>query len=156
MESLSSKQIELYTDGACSGNPGPGGWGCVLIANCRKRRLSGYATHTTNNKMELMAVICGLECLRKPSRVHIVTDSKYIHNAFSHHWVQKWQKNNWITATKEPVKNKELWLLLIDLEKKHNVSWEWVKGHAGHEYNAMCDELARTAIKTKKGIDEYF
>ena len=103
-----------------------------------------------------MAVISGLQCLKKASHVHIVTDSKYIHDAFSLHWIDKWQKNNWITATKEPVKNKELWLTLIELEKKHTISWEWVKGHSGHEYNEMCDTLARQAIKNKEGVDEYF
>lgn len=155
-ESSLHEQIELYTDGACSGNPGPGGWGCVLISNQRKRRLSGYASHTTNNKMELMAVIAGLNCLRKSFSVRIVTDSKYIHNAFSHHWIENWQKNNWKTATKEPVKNKELWQSLIELEQKHTISWEWVKGHSGHEYNEMCDEIAKQAIKNRHGIDEYF
>lgn len=156
MNSSLLKQIELYTDGACSGNPGPGGWGCVLISQNRKRRVSGYAPHSTNNKMELTAVIAGLQCLKKPSSVKIVTDSKYIHDAFSKGWITKWQKNNWITATKEPVKNKELWAELINLEKKHTVAWEWVKGHSGDEFNDMCDELARMAIKNKGGIDEYF
>lgn len=157
MKSSSINQIYLYTDGACSGNPGPGGWGSILAApNGRRRKISGYSAHTTNNKMELMAVIEGLKCLTKPSIVHIVTDSKYIHDAFSHSWISKWTQNNWKTATKEPVKNKDLWLLLIELEKKHTISWEWVKGHSGHEYNEMCDELARNAIKQKEGIDEYF
>jgi len=157
MKPSSSKQIYLYTDGACSGNPGPGGWGAILIApQKRKRRLSGFSPYSTNNKMELTAVIQGLKCLTKTSNVHIVTDSKYIHNAFSLNWISRWQTNNWISATKEPVKNKDLWLNLIELEQRHIISWEWVKGHSGHTYNEMCDELARSAIKQKEGIDEYF
>lgn len=157
MKSSSTNQIYLYTDGACSGNPGPGGWGSILLSpHGRKRQISGYSPYTTNNKMELTAVIEGLKRLKKRSQVHIVTDSKYIHDAFSRDWILRWQKNNWLTATKEPVKNKELWLSLLELKQKHNITWEWVKGHSGHEYNELCDELARKAIKNKDGVDEYF
>ncbi len=156
MKSPSLNQIYLYTDGACSGNPGPGGWGSILIApNGRKRKISGYSSHSTNNKMEMTAVIEGLNRLTKPSKVHIITDSKYIHDAFSLNWLARWQTNNWTTATKKPVKNKELWMSLVKLEKQHTITWEWVKGHSGNEYNELCDELARNAIIHKEGIDEY-
>lgn len=155
MKSSSTNTIYLYTDGACSGNPGPGGWASILTFNDRHLKISGYSAQTTNNKMELTAVIEGLKRLKKPSHVHIVTDSKYIHNAFSLNWITRWQHNNWKTVTKEPVKNKELWLVLLEFSQKHNISWEWVKGHAGHKYNELCDEMARNAIKNKSGIEEY-
>ncbi|WWW13248.1 ribonuclease HI [Spirobacillus cienkowskii] len=148
--------VTLYSDGACSGNPGPGGWACVLIYNNQKRRISGYEKHTTNNKMELMGVIRGLESLTRPMPVLIITDSQYVKNAFTAGWLENWQKNGWKTKSGSPVKNQELWLQLCLLQRKHSLSWQWVKGHSGDLYNEMCDELARTAILTQKGVDEKF
>ena len=146
--------VSLYTDGACSGNPGPGGWACILISGSHKRKLSGYNANTTNNKMELTAVIRGLECLTKPVSVLIITDSQYVKNAFTEGWLKNWQNNGWKTKSGSPVKNQELWQLLQGLSRKHNLTWEWVKGHSGHGYNEECDSLARAAIKNKHGTDE--
>lgn len=149
----SSVSVTLYTDGACSGNPGPGGWGCILIYGDNKRKLSGYENNTTNNRMELTAVIKGLECLTRPTNLKIITDSQYVKNAFTAGWLENWKKNNWQTSTKEPVKNKDLWLTLSTLLQHHHVSWEWVKGHSGNIYNDICDTIAREAIRHKVGID---
>lgn len=151
-----SSNVTLYTDGACSGNPGPGGWGCVLLYGEHKRKLSGFENDTTNNKMELMAVIKGLGSLTKSVSVLIVTDSQYVKNAFTEKWLEKWLKNNWKTSAGAPVKNKELWIALWELSKQHEVSWQWVKGHGGDYYNEMCDELARNAIQARAGVDERF
>ena len=147
-------EVQLYSDGACSGNPGPGGWGCVLVAGIHLRKLSGFDPATTNNRMELLGVIRGLEALLRNTQVHIVTDSKYVKNAFTEGWLAGWQKNGWKTRSGEPVKNQDLWLELVYLQRKHALSWEWVKGHSGHEYNEICDALARRAIVEKKGVDE--
>lgn len=149
-----TSHVTLYTDGACSGNPGPGGWGCILIYGEHKRKLSGYENDTTNNKMELTAVIKGLECLKKNMHVHIITDSQYVKNAFTQKWLENWIKNGWKTKSGDAVKNQELWKQLNLLETKHHLTWEWVKGHSGNLYNDMCDELARNAIQNKSGIDE--
>ncbi len=154
MTSSSNSYVTLYTDGACSGNPGPGGWGCILVYGDTKRKLSGYESATTNNRMELMAVIKGLECLSRSVAVKIVTDSQYVKNAFTEGWMENWKKNNWKTRTKENVKNKDLWIQLDDLVANHKVIWEWVKGHSGHTMNELCDELARRAITEKNGLDE--
>lgn len=151
-----TSHVTLYTDGACSGNPGPGGWGCILIYKEHKRKLSGYENDTTNNKMELTAVIKGLECLKKPMHVHIITDSQYVKNAFTLKWIENWLANGWKTKSGDIVKNQELWKHLNLLQVKHHLTWEWVKGHSGNLYNDMCDELARNAIQNKLGIDERF
>ena len=139
--------IKIYTDGACSGNPGIGGWGCVIIKNDEKPIfLNGGENYTTNNRMELVAAIKGLNYFREENNITIVTDSKYLKDGIES-WIENWKKNGWKTASKKPVKNKELWLTL-DLEiSKHNISWEWVKGHAGDEYNEKADFLAREYIK---------
>ena len=139
--------IKIYTDGACSGNPGIGGWGCVIIKNDEKPIfLNGGENYTTNNRMELVAAIKGLNYFREENNITIVTDSKYLKDGIES-WIENWKKNGWKTASKKPVKNKELWLTL-DLEiSKHNISWEWVKGHAGDEYNEKADFLARKYIK---------
>ncbi len=139
--------IKIYTDGACSGNPGIGGWGCVIIKNDEKPIfLNGGENYTTNNRMELIAAIKGLNYFREENNITIVTDSKYLKDGIES-WIENWKKNGWKTASKKPVKNKELWLTL-DLEiSKHNISWEWVKGHAGDEYNEKADFLAREYIK---------
>lgn len=148
------KTVLLFTDGACSGNPGPGGWGAVLIFGKHMRKISGYEENTTNNRMELTAVIRGLQALKQKSQVELTTDSLYVKKAFTDGWLNSWQKNNWRTAGKDPVKNQDLWQELLALEREHAVRWHWVKGHSGHVYNTICDELARQAIVEKRGIDE--
>ncbi|NBO37126.1 ribonuclease HI [bacterium] len=147
-------EVHLYTDGACSGNPGPGGWACVLVANQQVRVLSGFDPATTNNRMELMGVIQGLDALKRPTQVHITTDSTYVKNAFTEGWLEGWQRNGWKTSSKEPVKNQDLWLKLCHLQRMHVLTWEWVKGHSGHSFNEICDSYARTAIQEKSGRDE--
>lgn len=140
--------IILYTDGACSGNPGPGGWGAVLIFNGIEKELSGANPSTTNNVMEITAVIEGLKALKRPCNVNIYSDSAYVVNCFEKNWINNWIKNNWVNSKKEPVKNKELWLELYDLTKIHKVTFNKVKGHSNVKYNNRCDELARNAILT--------
>ena len=140
--------IILYTDGACSGNPGPGGWGAVLIFNGIEKELSGANPSTTNNVMEITAVIEGLKALKRPCNVNIYSDSAYVVNCFEKDWINNWIKNNWVNSKKEPVKNKELWLELYDLTKIHKVTFNKVKGHSNVKYNNRCDELARNAILT--------
>lgn len=136
------KEVELFSDGACSGNPGPGGWGSILRFKNIEKELSGGELETTNNRMELLAVINGLESLKEPCQVKITTDSKYVCDAFLKSWIDSWLKNGWKTANKKPVKNQELWERLISLSKKHRLSWVWIKGHAGHPENERCDQLA--------------
>ena len=139
-----------YTDGACSGNPGPGGWGALLQAKegdrvLRERELSGGEKLTTNNKMELMAAIAALEALERPSTITVVTDSTYVKNGVTG-WIFGWKKNGWKTASRKPVKNAELWQRLDAVAARHEVTWEWVKGHAGHPENERADELARAGM----------
>lgn len=137
--------IEIYSDGACSGNPGPGGWGAILLYKGHKKEISGYQKNTTNNQMELMAVIEALKCLKKASDAKIYTDSKYVMDGITK-WIFNWKKNNWRSANKKPVKNVELWQSLDVEVKKHKLDWVWVKGHSGNHYNELVDELARNAI----------
>ena len=142
------RKIELYTDGACSGNPGPGGWACILIYNNSEKELSGYDPETTNNRMELMAVIKGFEALREPCQVTVYSDSSYIVNAFNQGWIENWIANHWKRGPrKEPVLNKDLWKKLLSLIKKHQVSWIKVKGHSGHKLNDRADQLAVKMIR---------
>ncbi len=136
------KYIELFTDGACSGNPGPGGWGAVLRYQGREKELCGGEKDTTNNRMELTAVIMGLSALKEPCEVRLVTDSKYVADGITKGWAESWQKNNWRKADKKPALNPDLWEKLLELVKIHNVTIEWVKGHAGHPENERCDQLA--------------
>lgn len=136
------KQVYLYTDGACSGNPGPGGWGAVLRYQGIEKELSGGEAHTTNNRMELTAVIEGLSALKSPCKVTLCSDSKYIIDAIEKGWVYGWQKNGWIKSDKKPALNADLWQKLLPLLKLHTVSYVWVKGHAGHPENERCDALA--------------
>ena len=138
--------VTIYTDGACSGNPGPGGWGVILMHGQNKKELSGGETDTTNNRMELLAVIRGLKTLTKPCNVELYSDSAYIINAFNQNWIENWQKNDWKTSSKSPVKNKDLWLELLSLLKVHNVKFIKVKGHSDNQFNNRCDELARNEI----------
>ncbi len=142
-----STNIDIWTDGACSGNPGPGGWGAVLRAGAHEKEISGAEPATTNNRMELMAAIEALTALKKPSKVRLHTDSKYVMDGVTK-WIHGWKKNGWKTADKKPVKNDDLWRALDTAAARHDVSWKWVKGHADDEMNNRADELARGAIKT--------
>ena len=141
------EEVIIYTDGACSGNPGPGGWGSILMYKGNKKEISGGKENTTNNIMELTAVIEGLKLLKFPCTVKLYSDSAYVVNAFNQKWIYGWLKNGWKNASKEPVKNKELWQELYDLTKIHEVEFIKVKGHSDNEYNNRCDELARNAIQ---------
>ena len=140
------QKVIIYTDGACSGNPGPGGWGTILMYQGNKKEISGGKKNTTNNVMELTAVIEGLKLLKYPCEVELYSDSAYVVNAFEQGWIYNWVKNNWKTSGKEPVKNQELWEELYRLTKTHKVKFNKVKGHSDNEYNNRCDELARNAI----------
>lgn len=141
------EKVIMYTDGACSGNPGPGGWGSILMYKDTKKEISGYKANTTNNVMEITAVIEGLKLLKYSCEVEIYSDSAYVVNAFNNKWIEVWQKHNWVNSNKEPVKNRELWEQLIELVNKHQVKFIKVKGHSDNEYNNRCDELARKEIK---------
>lgn len=138
-------KILIYSDGACSGNPGPGGWGAILISGDHRKEISGGEELTTNNRMELLAAISALEALKKRSEVELWTDSSYVRNGITA-WIHGWKKNGWRTADKKPVKNVELWQKLDALRDKHDVAWHWLKGHAGHPENERADELARLAM----------
>ena len=144
-----------YTDGACSGNPGPGGWGAVLVARdgdavVKERELSGGERETTNNRMELMAAIAALEALDRPSRLTVVTDSAYVKGGITA-WLHGWKRNGWRTTTRKPVKNEDLWRRLDEAAARHEVEWAWVKGHAGHPENERADALARAGMAPHKG-----
>lgn len=139
--------VDIYTDGACSGNPGPGGWAAVLIFGSIEKEIVGQENPTTNNRMELTAAVEGLRALKKPCNVRLYSDSAYLVNAFKNKWLDKWQKNGWQTAKKEPVENQDLWRKLLELAEIHNVEWIKVKGHGDNEYNNRCDKLAVAAIK---------
>ena len=145
------KEIDIYTDGACSGNPGPGGWGVVLIYQENKKELSGYQPETTNNRMELFAAIQGLSALKESCAVNLYSDSSYLVNAFEKHWIEKWQRNGWKTSTKSPVENQDLWKLLLIHVRKHQVRFIKVKGHSDNQYTNRCDEMAVAAIKNGRG-----
>lgn len=140
--------VYIYTDGACSGNPGPGGWGAILMYNEHKKEISGALKETTNNIMEITAVIEALKLLKHKCNVKIYSDSAYVVNAFNNGWIHNWIKNGWKTSGKEPVKNKELWITLYEFTKIHNIEFIKVKGHSDNEYNNRCDELARNAINS--------
>ena len=140
------EEVIIYTDGACSGNPGPGGWGTILMYKDNKKEISGGLKNTTNNVMELTAVIEGLKLLKFPCNVHLYSDSAYVVNCFNQGWIYNWLKKGWKTSSGESVKNRELWEELYNLTKVHNVTFHKVKGHADNEYNNRCDELARMAI----------
>ncbi len=145
-------EVTIYTDGACSGNPGPGGYGTILVyvdskGVAHEKELSEGFLDVTNNRMELMAVICGLEALNKPSSVTVITDSKYVADAFNNNWIEGWIKKGWKTAGKSAVKNVDLWQRLLKAKEPHDVKFVWIKGHAGHKYNERCDTLAVSAYK---------
>ncbi len=140
------KKVQLITDGACLGNPGPGGWACILRYGERKRELFGSSPHTTNNRMELTAAIEGLSALKEPCSVEVVTDSEYLKNGITQ-WIHGWKRNGWKTAAKKPVVNQDLWIQLDSVAGRHQVEWTWTKGHADHEDNNRCDELATCAAR---------
>ena len=142
------KSVTIYTDGACSGNPGPGGWGAILMYNGTSKEISGASKDTTNNIMEITAVFEALILLKEECEVYVYSDSAYVVNAFNQGWIYNWRKNNWRTAGKDPVKNQELWQELYELTQKHKVEFIKVKGHSDNEYNNRCDFLATSAIKT--------
>ena len=142
--------VEIYTDGACSGNPGPGGWGALLIANGHEKELVGSANPTTNNRMEMMAAIAALEALKRPSAVRLHTDSMYLRDGITR-YIHKWKVNGWKTADKKPVKNVDLWQRLEAALKRHQVEFHWVKGHAGHAENERADALARQGVEQARG-----
>jgi len=144
-------EVTIYTDGACSGNPGPGGWAAILMAGGAKKEMSGGERDTTNNRMELMAVIEGLKALKRPCKVDIYSDSAYVVNAFEQNWIGKWVKNGWKNSAKAEVANSDLWKELINLTTMHNVTFHKVKGHADNEFNNRCDELA---VREWKKISE--
>ena len=139
-------KVEIFTDGACKGNPGPGGWGAILRYKNKEKEIKGFSKETTNNIMELKAVIEALKNLKKPCEIIITTDSKYVKNGITD-WIHNWKKNGWKTAAKKEVKNKELWIELDSLIKIHAISWDWVKGHSGHPENERADLLANIAIE---------
>ena len=139
-------KVEIFTDGACKGNPGPGGWGAILRYKNKEKEIKGFSEKTTNNIMELKAVIEALKNLKKPCEITITTDSKYVKNGITD-WIHNWKKNGWKTAAKKEVKNKELWIELDSLIKIHSISWDWVKGHSGHPENERADLLANIAIE---------
>ena len=143
-----NNKVYIFTDGACRGNPGQGGWGAILQSNNHEKEISGYSEKTTNNIMELTAVIKSLQALKKTCDVILTTDSKYVKNGITT-WIHNWKKNGWKTANKKSVKNKDLWILLDQECRKHKVTWEWIKGHSGHELNERADLLANLAIDNK-------
>jgi ribonuclease HI len=148
------KTVNIYTDGACSGNPGPGGWAAILEFGQHRKELSGYMAGTTNNRMELFAAISGLGALKEPCNVNLYSDSNYLVQAFNEHWIENWKKNGWKTSGGGKVENQDLWFILSAQTKKHHVSFFKVKGHADHPENNRCDELARAAIDEYRRINQ--
>jgi ribonuclease HI len=142
--------VAIWTDGACSGNPGPGGWGVILMAGEHRKELFGGEPDTTNNRMELMAAISALEALKKPCEITLHIDSQYVRQGITQ-WIHGWKKNGWKTADNKPVKNAELWQRLEEATKRHRIDWQWVKGHAGDPMNERADELAREGVKKARG-----
>ena len=138
--------VEIFTDGACSGNPGPGGYGSILKYGDNQKEISGCDQNTTNNRMEMTAVIEALKQLKRPCKIRIYTDSRYVKDGMTL-WMPSWLRNNWMNSQKKPVLNRDLWEAMLDLSKPHKIQWEWVRGHAGHPQNERCDQLAREALK---------
>ena len=149
MQKSKDQLVEIFSDGACSGNPGPGGYGAILKYGDSQKEISGGARQTTNNRMEMTAVIEALRQLNHPSKIRISTDSTYLVKGMTE-WLPGWIKRNWINSQKKPVLNRDLWETLVELCRGHEIEWRWIKGHAGHEENERCDELARTAIQRCK------
>ncbi len=153
MNDTESLLVEIFSDGACSGNPGPGGWGTILRFGGQEKELSGYDPETTNNRMELIGAIAGLEALTRPCRVRVTTDSEYVKKGMTE-WIDGWVKRGWKNTQKKPVANRDLWERLLEVAEQHQVEWHWVRGHDGHAENERCDALARAAIET--GRNGYF
>ena len=149
---MATKSIEIYTDGSCLGNPGPGGYGAVLIYKNHRKEISQGYFETTNNRMELLAAVAALDSLSEPCTIDITTDSQYVKNGINQ-WIHNWRKNGWRTASKQPVKNADLWRQLDTAVAKHQVKWHWVKGHSGHPENERCDTLARNAAEAPSLTD---
>lgn len=147
MHEAGNSIVEIFSDGACSGNPGPGGWGTILRFGGHEKELSGYDPETTNNRMELIGAIAGLEALTRPCRVRVTTDSEYVKKGMTE-WIEGWVKRGWKNTQKKPVANRDLWERLLELADQHQVEWRWVRGHDGHAENERCDALARAAIET--------
>lgn len=145
-------EVTIYTDGACSGNPGPGGWGAILMMGEHRKELSGFEPKTTNNRMEIQAAIGSLGALTKPCKVKLYSDSAYLVNAFLQNWIRNWLRNGWVNSKKEPVENQDLWKELLRVAGQHEVEWIKVKGHADNPHNNRCDELARAAIKAGTAV----
>lgn len=145
------KRVTIYTDGACSGNPGPGGWGAVLLYGAHRREISGFEASTTNNRMEMMAAIQALRLLREPCEVELYSDSSYLVDAFNKKWIQNWSARGWVKTDKKPVKNQDLWEELVALSSTHKVRFVYVKGHADNPENNRCDQLATGAIRLARG-----
>ncbi len=148
------KEVYLYTDGACSGNPGPGGYGAILVYNGHEKVMCAGYRETTNNRMELLGVIAGLSALTQPCKVQLYTDSKYVSEAIEKGWARSWQENGWRKKDKKPAKNPDLWEQLLELLDKHDVVIHWLKGHAGHEYNERCDKLAVAAYMGENLLED--
>jgi ribonuclease HI len=146
MSKSSEVLVEIFSDGACSGNPGPGGWGTILRCGGHEKELSGYAAETTNNRMELLGAIAGFEALTRPCQVRLTTDSEYVKKGMTE-WIDGWVRRGWKNAQKKPVANRDLWERLLELTGQHHVEWHWVRGHDGHAENERCDALARAAIE---------
>ncbi len=138
-------KVEIYTDGACKGNPGPGGYGCIIVQNGKTQELKGGAKETTNNIMEMTAAIVALQQLQEPSEVELTTDSQYVIKGITE-WIDGWIRKNWVNSSKQPVKNKDLWLKLLELNERHRIKWVWVRGHSGHPENERADALANEGI----------
>ena len=147
---MDNNNVTIYTDGGCRGNPGPGGWGAVLIYGGSEKDLYGYDKETTNNRMELMAAIQALEVLKRPCKIDLTTDSQYVRQGIMT-WLEGWKARGWKTASKKPVKNKDLWQRLDEASQKHDIAWHWVKGHTGHAGNERADDLANRAMDEKSG-----
>ena len=147
------KQVSLYTDGSCLGNPGPGGYGALLIYQHHRKELSQGYRLTTNNRMELLAAIAGLQALQEPCHVRLTTDSQYVRQGITQ-WIHNWKRRGWLTANKDPVKNVDLWKLLDNEVQRHQIEWHWVKGHSGHPENERCDELARNAAEGEEQLED--
>ncbi len=145
------KQVEIFADGACSGNPGPGGWGTILRCNGKEKELSGGEADTTNNRMEITAVLEGLRALKYPCKVTVTTDSQYVYNSVTKGWAEGWRKNGWVKKDKKPALNADLWEELLNEIAKHEVSFVWIKGHNGHSENERCDALAVAEVQRHKG-----
>jgi ribonuclease HI len=152
MNKTANPLVEIFSDGACSGNPGPGGWGTILRFGGHEKELSGFDPETTNNRMELSGAIAGLEALTRPCRVRVTTDSEYVKKGMTE-WVEGWVKRGWKNTQKKPVANRDLWERLLELAGQHQVEWHWVRGHDGHAENERCDALARAAIESGRSRD---